>query len=496
MTAWMSPDLALPLLLVALPFLGGLVLAAIPSLRVAALLNIGLALVGLLLALGLLALPQPTGGEAVWLLHLDALNLPLLLLGAFVGLTTACFSAATVGGEGFSPSAGRAYHAAFQVFLGANHLALLADNLGLMWVAIELATFATVLMVALHRTPAALEAAWKFLILCGVGIALALFGTIVLAMAALPFAGDGGMALSFSVLMRVGREADPGLLTLAFIFLLVGYGTKAGLVPLHSWLPDAHAEGPPAISAVLSGLLLNAALHAVLRAKAVVALNPGTLPPGALMMAMGLASLLLAAVSLWRRRDARRFFAWSSIEHMGIAAFAFGLGGPAALAGMLHLLGHSLVKSAIFFGLGRATMLRGSQSLVALGGLVAAHPRLGWSLMLAMLAIAGLPPFSLFASEFLLVQQTVARLPWLALPLGIGLLVAALAMVQVMQAIGLGPPPAAMTLRAVPSLLGPRLDAWAALVPLHLHLLLALLLGLALPAPLLAVLLDAARIAG
>ena len=487
----------LPGLLVALPILGAAALAAIPSLRVAALLNIALSLAGFVLALGLLVLPWETSGELGWLLHLDALNLPLLLLGAFIGLSTACFSAATVAGEGFGPRAGRAYHAAFQLFLGAHHLALLADNLGLMWVAIEVATFATVLMVALHRTPAALEAAWKFLILCGLGIALALFGTIVLAMAALPFAGSGEAALSFDALLRVGGEADPGLLTLAFIFLLVGYGTQAGLVPLHSWLPDAHAEGPMAMSAVLSGLLLNLALHAILRAKAVVALNPGLLPPGVLMMAMGLASLLLAAFSLWRRRDARRFFAWSSIQHMGLAGFAFGLGGPASLAGMLHLLGHSLVKSAIFFGLGRAVALRGSQRLAALGGLVAAHPRLGWSLVVAMLAIAGLPPFSLFASQFLLVQQTVVRLPWLALPLGIGLVAAALALVQVMQAIGFGPArPDPVGRARSPGLLGPRLGAWAVLVPLHVHLLLALLLGLALPAPLLGLLLDAARIAG
>ncbi|PWC29747.1 hydrogenase 4 subunit F [Pseudoroseomonas aestuarii] len=476
-----------PALLVLLPFLGAVVLAAIPRQPVAALANIGFSAGGFLLALALLALPREVEG----LLHLDALNLPLLLLSGLVGLTTAVFSAATLPAEGFGPRAGRAYHAAFQLFLGANHLALLADNLGLMWVAIELATLASVLMVALHRTPAAIEAAWKFLMLCGVGIGLALFGTIVLALAAQPLTGGGAASLSIAALGRVAREADPALMTLAFVFLLVGYGTKAGLVPLHSWLPDAHAEGPMAISAVLSGLLLNAALHAILRAKAIVALNPGPLPPGALMVAMGLASLLLAAFALWRRRDARRLFAWSSIEHMGLAAFAFGLGGPAAMAGLLHMLGHSLVKSALFFALGRAIVLKGGQRLAAIGGLNLSHPVLGWTLALAILATAGLPPFSLFASEFLMAQQSVARLPWLALPLGLGLLVAALALLRTLQDLCFGPATA-----DAPGAPPPALGEWAVLAPAQLHLLLALALGMALPAPLAALLAEAARIAG
>ncbi|MFC3123919.1 proton-conducting transporter membrane subunit [Pseudoroseomonas globiformis] len=488
MNAALAP-LVLPGLLIALPLLGGAALAAVPSQRMAALLNIALAAAGFVLALALAALPWGATG----LLHVDALNLPLILVGAFVGLTTACFSAAAWPSENFTPGAARAYHAAFQFFLGAHHLALLAENLGLVWVGIEGATIASVLMVGLHRTRAAIEAAWKFLILGGLGIALALFGTITLAVAAQPLLAEGASSLSFAALREVAARADGGLLSLGFVFLLVGYGTKAGLVPLHSWLPDAHAEGPLAISAVLSGLLLNAALHAILRAKAVVGLNAEALPPGALLLSLGVASLLLAAFSLWRRRDARRFFAWSSIEQMGLAAVGFGLGGAASLAGMLQLIGHSLVKSAIFFGLGGA----GGRDLAALRGLANARPVLGWSLVVAMLAIAGLPPFSLFASEFLLMQQSVARLPWLALPLGIGLLVGTLAMLRQVQAVALEPA-STRTLRAASgeTVLPERLVAWAVLGPLHLHLLLALLLGFALPAPLRAVLQEAARIVG
>ena len=250
----------LPWILVFLPWAGAAALAAIPRERPAALANIGIAALSFLLSLLLFGHAE---GEQGWT-RVDALNVPFVVLSAFVGLTTAIFSAGQLAAEGFDTLRLRAYHVAFQGFLGAQALALLADNLGVMWVAIEIATLASVLMVAVHGTPAAIEAAWKFFILCGVGIALALFGTIVLYLAAQPVAGAGDPGLSWAALRTVAAECDAGLLNLAFVFLLVGYGTKAGLVPLHSWLPDAEAEGPIAISAVLSGLLLNAALMAVL----------------------------------------------------------------------------------------------------------------------------------------------------------------------------------------------------------------------------------------
>ncbi|MBX9701906.1 MAG: hydrogenase 4 subunit F, partial [Acetobacteraceae bacterium] len=462
-------------------------LALIPRTALAARVNIGVAALSLLLALGLLSHPV---GEQGWT-RVDALNVPFVVLSAFIGLTTAIFSAGQVAAEGFDALRGRAYHAAFQLFLGAQALALLADNLGVMWVAIEIATLASVLMVAVHGTPAAIEAAWKFFILCGVGIALALFGTILLYMAAQPVAGHGDPGLSWGALRAVAARCDPGLLNLAFVFLVVGYGTKAGLVPLHSWLADAEAEGPIAISAVLSGLLLNAALMAVLRAQAIVSANPGAVATEGILVALGLASVLLAAISLWRRRDARRFFAWSSIGHMGIAAFAFGLGGAAAnLAGLLHMAGHSVVKSAIFFGIGHAARLKGSQKIADIGGLVGTHPALGWGLAIAIAGIAGMPPFALFASEFLLVQRTAAEAWWLLLPLGLGLFGAAVAKITTLQRLCLGDP--TPDAPAAPG----RAEALTALVPLWLHLALALVIGIALPAPLAAMLAEAARMLG
>ncbi len=478
-------------ILVFLPWIGAIALALMPPRgRLPAMVNIAVSALSFALALGLLWEPH---GEQGWT-RTDGLNLPFIAVSALVGLTTAIFSAATLEGERFDNLRARAYHAAFQLFMGAQFLALAADNLGVMWVAIEIATLASVLMVGVHGTPAAIEAAWKFFILCGVGIALALFGTILLYMAAMPVVGRGDPGLSWAALQAVAQDCDPGLLSLAFVFLLVGYGTKAGLAPLHSWLPDAEAEGPLPICAVLSGLLLNAALLAIMRAESVVAAHPAALAPGPFLIGFGLLSLLLAALALWRRRDARRLFAWSSIEHVGLAAIAFGLGGAVAnLAGILHLLGHALVKSAVFFAVGAASQIKGSQKIADIGGLAASHPVLGWGLALGIAGLAGMPPFALFVSEFRLVAEAAARLPWLVPVIGLGLLLAATALVTAMQALCLGQPTRDNPVPGVFALPGGLL--WVT-GPVWLHLALATALGLAVPAGFAALLAEGARILG
>ena len=281
-----------------------------------------------------------------------------------------------------------------------------------MWVAVELATLTTVLMVGIYRTHEALEAAWKYFILGSVGIALALFGTILVYMAAQPVVGEGTNAMVWTVLIEHAAQFDPALLNVAFVFLLLGYGTKVGLAPLHAWLPDAHAEGPTPISAVLSGLLLNVALYAVLRFKLLLAASPDAIAPGPLMVTMGLTSLIFAAFMLYRRRDIKRLFAYSSIEHMGIIVFAFGMGGPLAnFAGLLHMVMHSLTKSAIFFAVGHIAQVKGTQKIADIGGLTETHPGLGWALVIGVVAIAGLPPLGIFMSEFLVVSSTFASSP-------------------------------------------------------------------------------------
>ncbi|HUZ31477.1 MAG TPA: hydrogenase 4 subunit F [Xanthobacteraceae bacterium] len=458
-----------------IPALAAMLLAALPGYRLTARINVLATALTLVCALSLFFVrPAPSA-----YLIVDDLNATFIVLTTFVGFTTSVFSASYIGHEldigRLTPPFVRFYHAMYQVLMLAMNLALVANNIGLMWVAIEIATLTTVLMVGIYRTHEALEAAWKYFILGSVGIALALFGTILVYMAARPVVGEGLDAMVWSVLVKRAGAFDPALLDLAFIFLLLGYGTKVGLAPLHAWLPDAHAEGPTPISAVLSGLLLNVALYALLRFKMLLAANAGALAPGPLMVSLGLLSVVFAAFMLYRRRDIKRLFAYSSIEHMGIITFAFGMGGPLAnFAGLLHMTMHSLTKSAIFFAVGHVTQVKGSQRIADMGGLTETHPLLGWGLILGVVAIAGLPPLGIFMSEFLVVSSTFARAPLLAIVLVFGLLVALGGLFLRLNSIVFGEPR------------GPAAKARASYVPMFAHLILVLVAGIYMPPALVA----------
>src|ERR1041384_5477072 len=424
-----------------IPALSACVLAALPGYRLTAGLNVIAALLTLLTALSLFVV-EPTSGSY---LLVDDLNKVFIVLTTFVAFTTSVFSASYIGHEieigRLTPVFVRFYHAMYQTLMFAMNLALVANNIGLMWVAIELATLTTVLMVGIYRTHEALEAAWKYFILGSFGIALALFGTILVYMAARPVLGEGINAMVWTVLVQQAQKLDPALLNVAFVFLLLGYGTKVGLAPLHAWLPDAHAEGPTPISAVLSGLLLNVALYALLRFKMLLALNPAAIAPGPLMVTMGLISCVFAAFMLYRRRDINRMFAYSSIEHMGIIVFAFGMGGALAnFAGLLHMTMHSLTKSAIFYSVGHIAQVKGTQKIAEIRGLTETHPWLGWGLVMGVVAIAGMPPLGIFMSEFLLVSSTFGRAPLLAILLVLGILLAFGALMLRLGSLAFGPP--------------------------------------------------------
>jgi len=434
------------MLILIIPALAAAILAALPGYRLAARVNVLAALLTFLSALALLVTPEHAAG----FLLVDDLNIVFIVLTTLIGFTTSVFSTGYIAHEletgRLTPLYLRFYHAMYQVLMFAMNLALTANITGLMWVAIELATLTTVLMVGIYRTHEALEAAWKYFILGSVGIALALFGTILVYMAAQPVVGEGLDAMRWTVLVENVAQFDPSLLNVAFIFLLLGYGTKVGLAPLHAWLPDAHAEGPTPISAVLSGLLLNVALYAVLRFKILLAANGEAIAPGPLMVAMGLTSVLFASFMLYRRRDIKRLFAYSSIEHMGIIAFAFGMGGPLAnFAGLLHMSMHSLSKSAIFFSIGHITRIKGTQKIAEIGGLTETHPALGWTLVVGVAAIAGLPPFGIFTSEFLVVSSTFSREPLLAVAIVLGLLVSIGALFARLNGLAFGEPLGATT---------------------------------------------------
>jgi len=455
------------------PLVAAVVLALIPVYRIAAWLNVAAALLTFAAALALLVWRPATPWH---LLLVDDLNIVFIVLNTLVGFTTSVFSNGYIAHEleigHLKPAHLRFYHAMYQVLMGAMNLALLTSITGLMWVAIELATLTTILMVGIYRTHEALEAAWKYFILGSVGIALALFGTILVYSVAQPVVGDGLPAMTWSTLAAHAAQFDPAILNIAFVFLLLGYGTKAGLVPLHAWLPDAHAEGPTPISAVLSGLLLNVAIYAILRFKMVLAANPATIAPGPLMMALGLISVLFAALMLYRRRDIKRFFAYSSIEHMGIIAFAFGLGGPLAnFAGLLHMAMHSLTKSGIFFAVGHITRIKGTQKISAITGLTTSHPVLGWIFVACVAAIAGLPPFGVFTSEFLIVTTAFAQRPWLAVILATGLVISLGALFMRLNSIAFGEPS------------GDASPDRMSVLPVVFHLGLVLMIGIFIPGP-------------
>ena len=408
------------LALVGTPLLGALLLGVFGDRRFAPELNVLFSLVTFLAACALTARIVAHGNLIALReqFFIDAFNVFFVALTAFVGLTTSLFSRPymRIEAEHGRLSAGRLrlYHSMYQLFMATMLIALTTNNMGLLWVAMEAATLSTVLLVTLYRTPASLEAGWKYFILCGVGIAQALFGTILLYFAAERILGSEGVsALLWTHLNLVKGQLEPAILGLAFAFLLVGYGTKVGLAPLHNWLPDAHAEGPTPISAVLSGLLLNVAMYAVVRCKVLVEGSLHSSVPGRMLMGFGLLSVVLAAFFLWRQRDVKRLFAYSSIEHMGIIAFAFGMGGPVAnFAALLHMTVHSLTKSAIFFTVGHAAQKAGSQLMDQIRGLVTLSPAVGWGLMLGTLAILGIPPFGVFASEFLILTSAMKQQPW------------------------------------------------------------------------------------
>jgi len=478
-------------LVLGIPLLGGLLLALVGHRRWAPELNSAMSL----LTFGAAALltgrviaggPMMAMGEQFFV---DSFNVFLVALTAFVAFTTSLFSRRYMRIEEHHERVNshrlRLYHSMYQLFSFTMVLCLLANNVGILWVALEGATLSTVLLVSLYRTPASLEAAWKYFILCSVGIAQALFGTILLYFAAEKVLGPGGTSLLWTHLYEVRHQLEPTVLSLAFVFLLVGFGTKVGLVPLHNWLPDAHAEGPTPVSAVLSGLLLNVALYAVVRSKVLVDGALGRNFSGGLLMGFGLLSVVVAAFFLSRQKDIKRMFAYSSIEHMGIMTFAFGMGGPvAAFAGLLHMTVHSLTKSAIFFTVGHASQSTGTQIMDQIRGLIVQSPTIGWGLAVGSLAILGMPPFGVFTSEFMMLTTAMHEHSWATPFLLIALGVAFAAIFGKVQPMVFGETTAH------------RLPHPPALIPVFVHLAIVLMLGLYIPPYLVAWYRQAAALIG
>jgi hydrogenase-4 component F len=373
------------------------------------------------------------GGEAlhVHLIRIDALGALMIVMLGFVGATGLLYAVGYMDEElargHVSPIRYRLFFFLFDLFLLTMFAAVTVDNIALMWIAIEASTLAGALLVGFDRTKTALEAGWKYIIINFVGIALALFGTVLVYYASERVLGVDMDALSWLALADAAASLDPTTLKVAFIFVLIGYGTKAGVAPMHTWLPDAHAEAPTPISAMLSGLTLNLALYAVLRLKVIVDLAAGVEFTGPLLWGLGLLSIGIAAILMLIQRDYKRLLAYSSVEHVGVTLVAFGLGGPiGAFAGFLHMLNHALAKSTAFYAVGMVLLRHGHRTMSRITGLLRQAPREGVGLLLAAVALAGLPPFGLFISEVLIAIAAYQATPWLAV-LFVGLLALAFA---------------------------------------------------------------------
>lgn len=344
---------------------------------------------------------------AEWL-YADALSMVVLLVIAFISFTAALYSPGylredmreqdVTQGEGLRQL--RRYYVLFHLFVFSMLIVPISNSLGVLWIAIEGTTLASLFLVSFYRTGEALEAAWKYVIIGSVGIALALFGTILAYYSAVQVLG-ASYDLNWSVLAPVAGHLNPNVMRLAFLFIVVGYGTKAGLAPMHTWLPDAHSEAPSPISALLSGVLLNCAMYGILRFYALAVPSLGRGYPSGLLLAFGLLSLTVAALLIFRQRDYKRLLAYSSVEHMGIIATGVAFGGPLGLSGaLLQLVNHAVTKSLMFFASGQVLLKYETKTISRVSGVIKLMPITGSMLMLGGLALTGSPPFGIFISEF------------------------------------------------------------------------------------------------
>lgn len=358
-----------------------------------------------------IALRLAFGGAPVvvgQLWQVDALSALLALLVSTVATLASWLGPGLGRSHGSPGSEVRLFRIYANLFACMMLLAVSTSNLGVMWVAIEATTVTSALLIPVRRTKAALDASWKYLLIGSVGIALAFAGTVL---AFVDYATTGAnleMALQWTTLRMAAPSLHPEVAQLAFVFLLVGFGTKAGLAPTHTWLPDAHSEAPAPLSAMMSGVLLAVALYAIARWKAIIDLAIGAAFTDTMLLVVGTVTIAVGATSLLSQTQYKRVLAFSSIEHMGLSCFALALGPLGVFAALLHLTGHAFAKSAAFLLSGRVYERYGSGDISAVPGLLGAAPGTAILFMAAMFALAGLPPFSLFMSEILIVRAAWA----------------------------------------------------------------------------------------
>ena len=414
----------------------------------------------------------PVAGE---LLRADALSALLALCVSGVAALAAWLGPGVGVDDGYEPAQARTFRTFGNLFAFTMLFAVTTDNVGFMWVAIEATTITSAMLVPLHATRASVEASWKYILIGSVGIALAFAGTVIAYFDFVTLVGRDTLALNWTVLREAAPALHPPVMQLAFVFLLIGYGTKAGLAPMHTWLPDAHSEAPAALSAMMSGVLLAVAVYAIVRWQAVVRVTVGPGFAEDLVVLLGLLSLAIGTLSLVSQRNYKRLLAYSSIEHTGLICVGLALGPLGIFAAMLHLLNHSVAKAMMFLLAGRVLQRYGTAEIDGVSGLLRVMPWTGGLFAAGMLAVIGLPPFGMFVSEFALVRAGFAA----GRPVVIGLVLVLLAVgfvgvIAHLNRMLYGPAPADVAVGE-----GGR---WA-LLPLAGCVAVLMMLGLAVPAP-------------
>ncbi len=346
-------------------------------------------------------------------LSVDALGTVLMMILAFVGAMASWYSVGYLKIEvekkiiGFSRV--RQYFTLLHLFILAMFFAIMTTDPIFMWIAIEATTLSTAFLISFYNKPAAIEAAWKYLIINSVGLLLGFFGTLLFLYPA-QHAGFGGL-ISWQMLLSGTSAFNPFIAKTAFIFVLIGFGTKVGLVPMHTWLPDAHSKASAPISSLLSGVLLNVAFLAVLRFKAVVDLTVGKDFSGGLLILFGLFSIVVAAFIIYIQKNYKRLLAYHSIEHMGIISLGFGFGGIGSFAALLHMVYHSLAKSSLFLSSGNILLKYSSTKMDNVKGMIKSLPITSILFFVGFLAMAGVPPFGIFITEFSILSAGISGYP-------------------------------------------------------------------------------------
>jgi len=368
----------------------------------------------------ILAREVATGGpQTLGVFRIDDLGLIFLLLLVVLTLAVSIY---TVGWLKQAVEVGnmkaeslRSYFALVHAFVATIVVTVLADNLGILWIAMEGTTITSAVLIGYHGHHHGLEAAWKYIIVTTIGISFGLFGTVIIYAAASNVMG-GASSMSWAAIMNVATKLDPGIVRIGFIFAMVGYGTKAGLAPMHLWLPDAHSQAPTPVSALLSGVLIKCAILAIIRFQTIAAAACGPAFPQEVLLVFGIISVVVATPFILAQHDIKRLLGYHSVEHVGIIALGFGFGGAVGTYGaLLHVVNHGITKALAFFAAGTAIARYDTRDMRAIRGLLGVAPIGATLLMLAALSLAGVPPFSIFVSELMVLRAGIGHGDWVSI---------------------------------------------------------------------------------